>query len=97
MPTLGNSNTSLANPNSPLANSDIFSAAANASPGFSKPLEPSPAVSDSVIHHQPITLVSPTHSGISMWPALQSQLTLIDSAELHQTPPPHPLPPGALQ
>ncbi|KAG5350362.1 hypothetical protein C0989_011358 [Termitomyces sp. Mn162] len=46
MPTLGNSNASLANPNNLLANSDAFSAVINTSP---ESLEPSPAVPDPII------------------------------------------------
>ncbi|KAG5723961.1 hypothetical protein E4T56_gene9748 [Termitomyces sp. T112] len=64
-PTPGNSDASMANPHNSLANSDVFSIAANASPGSPKPLEPSPTISDTVIHHQPITLVPLTHSGVS--------------------------------
>ncbi|KAG5336896.1 hypothetical protein C0989_011600 [Termitomyces sp. Mn162] len=58
MPALGNSDTSPANPNGPLANSNVFFAAANTSPGSPEPLEPSPAVPDSVICHQPIMTTS---------------------------------------
>ncbi|KAG5718973.1 hypothetical protein E4T56_gene20403 [Termitomyces sp. T112] len=54
MPTPGNSNTSLANPNSPLTNSNAFSTAINTSP---EPLEPSPTISDPIIHHQLTALV----------------------------------------
>ncbi|KAG5720941.1 hypothetical protein E4T56_gene854 [Termitomyces sp. T112] len=54
-----------ANSNSLLANSNAFSAAANASPGSPKPLEPSPIIPDPIIHHQPITLVPLTHSEVS--------------------------------
>ncbi|KAG5327923.1 hypothetical protein C0989_010972 [Termitomyces sp. Mn162] len=57
MPTSANSNTSLANPDGPLANSDIFSTATNASPGSPEPLEPSLNVPNSIIHHQPINPV----------------------------------------
>ncbi|KAG5732398.1 hypothetical protein E4T56_gene11338 [Termitomyces sp. T112] len=58
VPTLDNSDASLANLNSPLANSNTFSAAINASPDSSKPLEPSPTVPNSSACHQPTSLTS---------------------------------------
>ncbi|KAG5733050.1 hypothetical protein E4T56_gene3550 [Termitomyces sp. T112] len=61
-PTPGNSNTSPANPDSPLANSNAFPAAINASPDSPEPLGPSSAVPDSNMHHQLISLVCPTNS-----------------------------------
>ncbi|KAG5729279.1 hypothetical protein E4T56_gene8083 [Termitomyces sp. T112] len=51
-PTPDNSNASLANPNSPLANSNTFSAAFDASPASSKSLGPSSTVPDTSICHQ---------------------------------------------
>ncbi|KAG5726819.1 hypothetical protein E4T56_gene583, partial [Termitomyces sp. T112] len=78
-----NSDTSLANPNGPLANSDIFSTATNASPSSPEPLEPSPTIPDSVIHHQPITLVPSTHSRL-MPGAHYDSFGLAQSAKAHQ-------------
>ncbi|KNZ76710.1 hypothetical protein J132_08990 [Termitomyces sp. J132] len=57
-PTLGNSNTSLANPDGSLANSNAFSAAINTSLDSPKPLGPSPIISDPAAHHQLLLLVS---------------------------------------
>ncbi|KAG5730685.1 hypothetical protein E4T56_gene14839 [Termitomyces sp. T112] len=37
----------------------------NASPASPEPLEPSPAIPDFIICHQPITLVPPTHYEVS--------------------------------
>ncbi|KAG5722767.1 hypothetical protein E4T56_gene7962 [Termitomyces sp. T112] len=48
----GNSDTSPANPNSPLANSDTFSTAVNTSLDSAEPLGPSPVIPDSATHHQ---------------------------------------------
>ncbi|KAG5727482.1 hypothetical protein E4T56_gene11983 [Termitomyces sp. T112] len=51
--TPGNSDAFPANPNSPLANSNTFSAAINASLDSSKPLEPSPTIPNPIHHNDP--------------------------------------------
>ncbi|KAG5716841.1 hypothetical protein E4T56_gene3394 [Termitomyces sp. T112] len=53
---------------SPLANSDIFPAATNASPGSPEPWDHPPTAPDPVTCHQLSTLVPPTHSGASQQP-----------------------------
>ncbi|KAG5722761.1 hypothetical protein E4T56_gene7953 [Termitomyces sp. T112] len=91
MLTPGNSNASSANPNGPLANSNTFSAAIDASPASPEPLGPSPTVSDTGICHQFDTLVYLTSSGASQQPrnGLLPQTTLdlfgpLPLAYLHQ-------------
>ncbi|KAG5726913.1 hypothetical protein E4T56_gene6274 [Termitomyces sp. T112] len=76
MPTLDNSDASSAKPDSPLANSNTFPAAFNASSASSEPLEPSLAVPDANVHYQFNTLVYPTNSRASqlLWDSLHSQL-----------------------
>ncbi|KAG5338809.1 hypothetical protein C0989_006167 [Termitomyces sp. Mn162] len=64
-PTLGNSDTSPANPDGPLANSNAFSAAVNAFLDSPEPLGPSPIVPDSAACHQLLPLVCLTNPGAS--------------------------------
>ncbi|KAG5350531.1 hypothetical protein C0989_010573 [Termitomyces sp. Mn162] len=61
-PTLGNSDTSPANPDGPLTNSNTFSAAINT---FPEPLESSPTVPDPIIHLQLTILVCLTCPKVS--------------------------------
>ncbi|KAH0578927.1 hypothetical protein H2248_003112 [Termitomyces sp. 'cryptogamus'] len=50
-PTLGKSDSSLANSDGPLTNSNAFHAALNTSPASSESLGPSHTISDAGIHH----------------------------------------------